>query len=302
MESGISHHTRRLINAKTLKENLQVLYDEFSATIGHACYRELVRSQLPTRILRARRRLDELAEDEHTLRSLQREYLHRSPVVEPALAAVHVRNKLDDLARMLDSVIPQADAIDKRAAEFARRAFARVRYLQEISTGRRESVQALFETIDANLAGVRLNEIPDTIWLPALRIGEVGILSGDALRNPPLRRQAGEIEPIGDELSDSDREEAWRKVQDNVRDNLNVLRANRFVLNLPGESGAEFPIEGLGLRNDDDIADLVACLLQASARDASFGVHTQRAVDDVAEPQLHRAAGYMIEDLRIIKK
>lgn len=108
METSIARHTRHLLSAQTLRENLAVLYDEFSENIGHTCYRELVRSQLPTRILRARRRLDVLLGDEIVFEKMQRERLQRSPSTDATSALNEVRLKLDELAQLLDSVEPQA--------------------------------------------------------------------------------------------------------------------------------------------------------------------------------------------------
>lgn len=240
MENGIVRHTRNLLAATTLKDNLTVLYDEFSETIGHACYRELVRAQLPTRIIKASRRLDELSGLERILDLMQRERLRRSPQCDAATAAIEIRLKLDELAHLLESMGPQADELDRRAADFARRAFARVRYLQEVSGGQREKVQMLFGWIDEHYTGLRFSELPESLEFPSLLIAEAGVLSADSLRKPSLRREAGEIEPLGDDLTDEERDAAVREVEAILRDSMNVMRANRFVAQLNGSVGTRF--------------------------------------------------------------
>ena len=233
---------------------------------------------------------------------MQRERLRRPPQCDALQAANEIRLKWDELARLLDSVAPQADALDHRAADFARRAFARVRYLQEVSGGQREKVQALLQHIDETCAGQRLSELPDSLQLPALFIMETGVLSSDSLYKPRLRRKAGEIERIEDDLTDEDRDAAVVEVEGNLRDSMNVMRANRFANRLLGPPGASFTAETLPIHNDDDIADLIACLLHGGSREAAFEVSVARAENDQSQSNTAERAGYLIEDLTLTKK
>ena len=41
MQKNVEQMTKRQLAAQTLRENLAILYDEFSEAIGHSCYREL---------------------------------------------------------------------------------------------------------------------------------------------------------------------------------------------------------------------------------------------------------------------
>jgi hypothetical protein len=302
MENGIERHTRRLVASQTLRENLAVLYDDFSETIGHACYRELVRARLPSRILLARRRLDEVGTDERVLDLMQRERLRRSPQVDAPTASSEIRLRLDDLARLLDSVVPLADALDRRTADFARRAFARLRYLQETSSALRERVQAVFQQVDAQVSAGRLHEITEDLDLPLISVVDSGLLSSDSLYRPRLRRVAGELEPVGDDISESEVDEAMAELGSNLRDTLNVIRANRFVERLPGGAGTRTSLANLPVRNDDDIADIIACLLHAGARDAAYQVESGRDAGDTSEPPRVTKAGYAIEDFSLEKK
>jgi len=49
MQTSVERMIRRQLEVSTLRENLSILYDDFSQTIGHSCYRELVRVKLPVR-------------------------------------------------------------------------------------------------------------------------------------------------------------------------------------------------------------------------------------------------------------
>ncbi len=302
MENIVARHTRSLLNASSLQENLSVLYDQFSETFGHACYRELVRAQLPTRILKATRSLDEMAQSERILEAMQRERLRRSPPCDFATAAAEVRLKISELGRLLSSVGPQADELDRRAADFARRAFARVRYLHEVSSGQREQVQRLFSAVEAQFQGERLTDLPDSLALPGILMLEADILSADSLRKPPLRREPGELEAIGDDLSETERDAAVREIEDTLRDSMNVLRANRYVSRLDGPVGTQWTLADLPLHSDDDLADLVACLLHAGSRDAAYELETERMTRDTSEPSRVHRLGYDIEELSLKKR
>lgn len=302
MENGVARHTRNLLAAATLQENLAVLYDQFSESFGHACYRELVRAKLPTHIHNARLRLRQLSASERIVGLMQREHLRRSPECEPMVTAAAVRLKLDELDRLLESVGPQAEELDRRAADFARRAFARVRYLQEVSSGQRDKVQQLFAWIDEHHAGARFSELPDTLDLPALLICEAEILSADSLRKLALRRQAGEIEPLGDDLTDADRDAASKELEKTMRESVNILRANRFVARLPGPSGTKLSLTQLPLDKREDIVDLIACLLHAESRDAIYSLETERIAMDTADPPQYLRSGYYIEALVLEKR
>jgi hypothetical protein len=302
MLKGIERHTRDLLAAQTLRDNLRVLYDEFSEKIGHACYRELVRAQLPTKILRARQRLNQLADNEVVPEKMQRELLHRRELLDATAAANEVRLKLDELERLLESVEPQADEIDRHAAEFARRSFARFRYLQEVSSGYREGVQELFEWVNTRFAGHRMTELGVDVQIPPLLLAEVGLISADSLYTPRLRRGLDDIEALGDDVTELQREAALLEMESNLRDSLSVSRANQFVEGLPGGRGTRIASSDLQIRTDDDIADVVACLLHAGSRDAVFAIEVPRARQDATALELDRGAGYLIERFVLEKK
>lgn len=301
MQKSIERYTRHLIEAESLREVHHVLFDEFSENIGRACYRELVRAQLPTKLLRARYRFDLLSSDEMLLAKLQSDLLRRDTTLSATEAHNCVRTKLDDLLHLLSSVEPQASEIDDRTAEFARRSFARFRYLQEVTSGYRECVQELFEFIDGHYCGRRLSDLDENLDLPSLLIPEVTLLSEDSLYTPRLSRTLAEIEPLGEDATDSERATALAEIAANIRDSLNVMRANRFVDRLPGTQGARISSAEMSIHNDEDIVDLIACVLHAGSRDAHFTIEVPVSRNGVA-PKDHAKAGYLIDSFFLEKK
>jgi len=83
---------------------------------------------------------------------------------------------------------------------------------------------------------------------------------------------------------------------------MNILRANRFVARLAGERGTKFDVTELPLENQQDVSDLVACLLYTGSRDSTFQIETVRAAADVSDPPQHVRAGYHIEGLVLEKR
>ena len=78
--------------------------------------------------------MEELASDAELLGKMQAEVLRREPALSPETAMSRVRLRLEALAELLQSVVPVADAVDRRTAEFTRRSLARFRYLQETTS------------------------------------------------------------------------------------------------------------------------------------------------------------------------
>lgn len=303
IQKSVERMTRRQLETTTLRENLALLYDEFSEAIGHSCYRELVRVRLPIRVKQARRRLEEIEHDERTLDTMQREVLRRRITEDPTAAISHVRLRIHELFQLLEAVEPQAERVDQRAADFARRSFARFRYLQEVGSVRREQVQQVFELLNKRFAGSRISEIEPDPALPALQLPEAGLLGGiECLYLPRRRREAGEIDPIADNVDSDDVEDALLEMEANLRDSLTAIRANRFVETLDFQGGDRISSGDLSLRTEDDIADLASVLLHAESLDARYRIRSQRDPDDGDEIQSDRKAGYLVERFDLEKK
>jgi hypothetical protein len=303
MQKSVERMTKRQLAAATLRENLAILYDEFSETIGHSCYRELVRLRLPVRVRQARQRLEEIESDTAALERMQREVLRRRTTDDPAEAMSLVRLKVNELFQLLEAVEPQAEQVDQRAADFARRSFARFRYLQEVGGARRDEIQRVFEHVNARFAGQRLSEIERPDGLPDLGLAEAGLPGGlESLTLPRKARAAGEVDPVPDDVDEREKESCLREMEGNLRDSLTALRANAFIANLSLKKGETCPLADLPLRNDEDVADLAAVLLHSESSDAEYRLQTEREREPERQPETVRKAGYAIEDFTVRRR
>jgi hypothetical protein len=303
---SVERHTRRQLAAKSLKENLAVVFDEFAGNVGSGAYAELVRARLPTRLPEARDAVERLQNDTDLLHKMAEE-LSRREGCEHATAVARVRNRLHDLALALDRIVPSADEVDQRTADFTRKSLARFRYLQEVTGEHRATVQAFFEKLNAHFGGRRVADAEAEIKeLPPLLLTDIKIPAGlESLYSPRLRRALGEIEPLDDDVGDDVLDRTQRQLAATLRDSMTVARANRFAAEAFEKHGAHVPSAKL-VRTDDDLADLIACLLHASARDAKYRVDLPRELDDPASDQRHEdvvlAGTRRLERFTLVKK
>jgi hypothetical protein len=280
VSKSVERHTRRQLEAKSLRENLVVVFDEFAGNIGRGAYAELVRSRLPTRLPEARDAVDRLQNDAGLLNKMADE-LARREGGDHATAMARARNRLHELALALDRIVPSANDVDRRTADFTRKSLARFRYLQEVTGENRATVQAFFEKLNAHFAGRRVVDAEAEISdLPALLLTDIKLPAGlETLYSPRLRHTLGEVEPLDEELGEDVLDRTQRQLAATLRDSLTVARANRFATDAFAKHGPRVASAQL-LRTDDDLADLIACLLHASARDARFRVEIARDVND----------------------
>jgi hypothetical protein len=278
MQKAIDRHTRKQLAAETLKENLAVLFDQFAERIGHACYSELVRARLPLRLAQARTRVGEMQFDALLLVKMQDEIMRREPALAAATAMSRAQVRLEELANLLGAVVPVAEAVDRRTAEFTRRSLARFRYLQETTTQNRLRVQALFETLNRLLGGRRFSNLnEEDLRFPNLMIVDARLLCGlESLYTPRLRRMASEILPMDQELTEGDQERTLEELKTSIRDSLTVARANRFVEELLPQPSSNILSKDIPIENNDALADLVACLLNTGTRDANYFIDRTR--------------------------
>jgi len=306
MQKSIERHTRQQLVAGSLKENLALLYDQFAERIGRTCYAQLVHARLPSKLAETQRALENLASDPGLVAKMQSEVMRREPALRPEAAMAQVRLRLNELEEMLGQLEPLAATIDRRTAEFARRSEARFRYLQETTSENRACVQTFFESINRHFNGRRVVEIDGLgLEFPALALHDARLLSGlESLYTPRLRRAAGEIEPLeADDPRHSDR--ALAQLENNLRDSLTVSRANHFVTALPGASGAEWGSDQLlreHVRNDEDLADLIACLLHARSGDAKFEVKVPGDETEAEVVEFDTKLQYRVERFILTKK
>ena len=306
MQKSIERHTKQQLVASTLKENLAVLFDQFAERIGRTCYAQLVHARLPSKLTEARRAIEELETNAELLTKMQTEVMRRDPAVSPEGAMAHARVRLDELANLLDGIQPLANAIDRRTAEFTRRSQARFRYLQETTSENRSRVQEFFETLNRHFAGRRVGELDDLgIEFPVLLLHDARIIGGmESLYTPRLRRAAGEIEPLAD-ADQLQQDHALAQLESTMRDSLTVSRANHFVAALPGKKGAHIESDELlrdHIHNDEDVDNLIACLLHSRSADAQFEIQVPRRETEADSGNFDTKLQYRIERFTLLKK
>lgn len=303
LETNIRRLTRKALEGRTLRENLAVFFDRFTAEIGHQSYHKLVRAQLPPRLLQAADRVERLFSDEAMFDKMVAELVAQGGVAAPA-AAARIRDALDQLARLLREVEPSVERVEQRTSDFTRRSLSRFRYLQEVGSERRHQVRDLFEWVRTRHAGKRIVDLEELELphdFPPLRVIHVSLLGGwDSLYAPRQRLEPAEIEPVPDVPDAAALEESHRELAAALRETLGTWRANEFAARLPGAPGTEISLAAMGLRNDDHVLDLIACLLHAESSDARYRLGYGRLTNESWTPEVH--AGYAIDPLTLRKR
>jgi hypothetical protein len=304
MQKSVQRLTRRQLEADTLKGNLALVFDDYAEQVAHGAYAELIRARLPVRLPDAVRRIAErLLDDSTTLAEMQTELLRRDPQLSAEAANAKVRQKLDDLSHLLEMVLPMADEIDRRTADFTRRSLARFRYLQDVTGERRGEIRTFFETVNRQLSGKRLSSGWELANLPALRLPETRLPAGlDSLYAPPSRRVIGEQSTLDDEVTDEERADAKRDMERSLRESLSVRRANEFVSRLPGGKGTRLSSAELPVITEEDLSEIIALLLHAESSDATYRIETGRSTHPDDVPVRDPLPGAKVEHFDLIKK
>ena len=305
MQKTVQRFTRKQLEEETLAGNLSVVFDDYSEQISHACYAELVRARLPLRLPEAVARItNRLMGDAGAMAEMTTEVLRRHPNIAADTARARVHQALDELADLLERVLPMADEVDRRTADFTRRSLARFRYLQDITGERRSEVKAFFEKINALTAGRRLShaasELPD---LPEFHLPAVKLPGGlDSLYAPPVRRSAADQDAFEDEATDNDRDEGLLGMERALREALSVHRANTFVHTLPGGKGDAVLSADLPIKGETGFTDLISLLLHAESAEARYRLAVHRVDCEELTPPLDALDGCSVERFTLIKK
>jgi hypothetical protein len=305
MQKSVQRFTRRQLEEETLRGNLEVVFDDYSEQMSRSCYAALVRARLPMRLPDAVRRITvRLADDPATLADMQTEVLRRHPELSAESARARVAAALEELIDQLERVLPMADEIDRRTADFTRRSLARFRYLQDVTGERRTELKAFFETANRLLAGRKLTRVNATLPdLPDLLLPAVKLPAGlDSLYSPPSRRPPLEQDAFDDAVSDSDRAAGLHDMQRTIRESMSVARANRFIQALPGGKGERIESSELDLEITHSPTDLIALLLHAEAPEARYRLDVHRVADETAVPPVDSLHQIRVERFAIIKK
>lgn len=304
MQKSVQRLTRRQLEEDTIKGNLALVFEDYAEQIAHGAYAELIRARLPARLPEAVRRIgDRLLDDSTTMAEMQTELLRREPTLSAESARARVRQRLDELAHLLDLVQPMADEIDRRTADFTRRSLSRFRYLQDVTGERRSEIRGFFQQVNQRLAGKRLSSTWEIPELPALRLPETRLPSGlDTLYAPPTRRLAFEQAALDDEITEAERDAGLRDMERSLKDSLSVRRANEFVKKLPGGKGSRTSSAGLPITSEADLTELIALLMHAESSDASYRIETARSLESSGISEMDTLAGARIEHFDLIKK
>ncbi len=305
MQKSVQRFTRRQMEEETLQGNLSVVFDDYSEQMSNSCYASLVRSRLPLRLPEAVRRIgDRLLGDQGALSAMQEEVLRRHSEMSAETARAKVSQALDELTELLERVLPMADEIDKRTADFTRRSLARFRYLQDVTGERRTELKTFFEHVNRLVAGRRVSHIggvlPD---LPEMLLPSLKVPCGlDSLYSPPLRRTPMEQHAFEDDLNDIDRQAGLRDMEKALRESLSVQRANVFVKSLPGTKGARIESSDITVTGEKGFTDLISLLLHAESPEARFRLEVGRVLREEEMPRIDLLDGCSVEQFSIIKK
>lgn len=296
----VEHYARRQLRTATIQETLEIIYGEFSQKITQQCYRELIHARLPERLRDAAEGLRELEQDECALQHLQQDYLRVEP--DPVAATREVRRTIEDLALVLGDVEPTADRVDSGTADFARRSRARIRYIQDVGSARRRQVKAIFDHVREHLPEARLADLDARLELPAVQLADVGLVGIQSLAKRRTRGTASTQQRVATPLTEEDLEESLREMEKNIRNALRLDRANHFVDGLDLKPGEVIESAQLPVRTDDDILDVISCLVFAPAGGANFHLRTHREVNPAEPVPFDEKAGFAIERFSLEKK
>ena len=309
MQKSIQLYTRKQLHEETLKGNLAMVFDDYSEQLANACYTELVRARLPLRLPEAVMRVNNrLMAHPQTYAEMQAEVLRRNPEFTHDMASAQVGQTLDELIALIERVLPMADEIDRRAADFVRRSLARFRYLQDITGERRTEIKSFFEKVNTANTGKKISQIDND--LPPLRLPSVKVPAGmDSLYTPPTRRKVTEQDAFEDSAEDSDRQDALDVMGAALRDSLSVHRANLFVKSLPGKKGEILRSSDIALAPESGLTDLISLILHSESKGANYRLEIDRISDeetipekDIIKDDKNSTRDYSVEKFTLIKK
>ena len=302
MQKSIQRFTRKQLDEETLKGNLRVVYDDFAEQMSHACYAEMVRSRLPLRLPEAVNRIHHrLMADTKVYSAMQTEVLRRYPDISSDTARARVGEALDELISLIERVLPMADEIDRRTADFVRRSLARFRYLQDVTGERRGEVKTFFEAVNRQFSGKKMTQIDAEF--PAFRLPSVKLPAGlDSLYKPPMKRPDLSQEAFDESIDAADQEAALQDMGRALKESLSAHRANMYVAGLPGGKGTSFKSCDLPLDTASSLTDLISLLLHAESYGVRYRIEVDRVEDEMMPPDIDPLTGYAVERFTLIKK
>ncbi|MGB8352368.1 MAG: Wadjet anti-phage system protein JetA family protein [Chthoniobacteraceae bacterium] len=296
----VERYAQRQLKTVTIAEALDIIYNEFSTLITQQCYRELIHARLPERLRQAMEGLTNLEQDDLALQKLRDDFIRTAP---DATGAMHeILRTIEELSLALGDVEPTADRVDTSTADFARRSRSRIRYIQDVGSARRQQIKTIFDYVREHLAHVRLGDLEDKFSLPPIRLAEVGLVGNSSLAKSRKPTDAAARRQVALPLSEEEKEESLREMEKNMRNALRLDRANRFVDRLELKRGESITSDQMTIFAEDDILDVISCLVFAPAGGANYRLSTLRQMHP-EEPVVMDAKGeFEIERFTVEKK
>jgi hypothetical protein len=296
----VERYASRQLRTATLAEALDIIYNEFSTLITQQCYRELIHARLPERLREALEGLTALERDDLALQRLSEDYIRTNN--EPGRAAPKILRTIGELSQALGDVEPTADRVDTSTADFARRSRSRIRYIQDVGSSRRQQIKTIFDFVREHLEGVRFSDLEERLTLPPLRMIDAGLLGTSSLARPRRAGAAAMRHQVALPLSDDEREESLREMEKNMRNSLRLDRANRFVEQLQLMSGESMISDRMSIHTEDDLLDVISCLVFAPAGGAAYRLRTNRELHPSDPVLMDRKGEFFIERFEVEKK
>ncbi|MEP6670692.1 MAG: Wadjet anti-phage system protein JetA family protein [Chthoniobacter sp.] len=298
----VERYARRQLQAATLAEALDLIYNEFSQLITQRCYRELIHARLPERLREAMAGLTELEQDDLALNRMREDFLRTETEPDAGRAMAEIVRTIEELSLALGDVEPTADRVDTSTADFARRSRSRIRYIQDVGSARRQQVKTIFDYVREHLPAARLTDLEEKLALPTPRLADSGLLGMASLRKRRESSERAPRRPVATELTDADREESLREMERNLRNSLRLDRANKFVDRLGMARGEKVRSVELPIHAEDDILDVISCLVFAPAGGANYRLVTDREANPAAPIGFDPKAGFDVERFELEKK
>jgi hypothetical protein len=296
----VERYAQRQLKTVTVSDALKIIYDEFSRLITQQCYRELIHARLPERLREAMQGLTALEQDEIALQKLRDDCLRN--VNDPGQAMTEVLRTIEELSLLLGDVEPTADRVDSSTADFARRSRSRIRYIQDIGSSRRQQIKVIFDYVRENLGTLRISDLEENLTLPPLLLSDAGLIGISSLARSRRHVPASARKPVAAPLTDDEKETSLREMEKNLRNALRLDRANKFVTRLDLEPGEVITSKDMPITTEDDLLDVVSCLVFASSSGANYRLITKRE-QDPGTPLVHDLkAGFEIERFEVKKK
>jgi hypothetical protein len=160
----------------------------------------------------------------------------------------------------------------------------------------------IFDHVRERLPEVRFGELDENLALPAVLLAETGLIGEQSLARGRRKSGAADPSPVAAALSEQEREESLREMEKNMRNALRLDRANRFVKRLDLHPGGRRTSNEMEIRGEDDLLDVISCLVFAQAGGARYFLRTLREIEPMREIVMDAKGEFEIERFEIEQK